>query len=110
MTIILVLVSVLVAVSTALVGPVMFFGLLVAALAHYLTGNGKHAYVLPAAILIAIICLVGGQVVLERIFAFNARRCNTSAGSRPASADRQQGDTSGTDRKGAARRPLRRQH
>ena len=46
-------------------------GLLVAALAHYLTGNGKHAYVLPAAILIAIICLVGGQVVLERIFAFN---------------------------------------
>jgi iron complex transport system permease protein len=69
-TIILVLVSVLVAVSTALVGPVMF-GLLVAALAHYLTGNGKHAYVLPAAILIAVICLVGGQVVLERVFAFD---------------------------------------
>jgi len=70
-TVILVLVSVLVAVSTALVGPVMFFGLLVAALAHYLTGNGKHAYVLPAAILIAVICLVGGQVVLERVFAFD---------------------------------------
>jgi len=70
-TIILVLVSVLIAVSTALVGPVMFFGLLVAALAHYLTGSGKHAHVLPAAILIAIICLVGGQVVLERLFAFD---------------------------------------
>lgn len=70
-TIILVLVSVLVAVSTALVGPVMFFGLLVTALTHYLTGNGKHAYTLPAAILIAIICLVGGQVVLERLFSFD---------------------------------------
>lgn len=70
-TTILVLVSIMVAVSTALVGPVMFFGLLVAALANYLTGNSKHRYVLPVAILIAIICLVGGQVVLERIFAFD---------------------------------------
>lgn len=70
-TTILVLVSVMVAVSTALVGPVMFFGLLVAALANYLTGSSKHRYVLPVAVLIAIICLVGGQVVLERIFAFD---------------------------------------
>ena len=35
---------------------------------------------------------------------------NTSADCRQASTDRQQGDKSGTDRTGAARRPLRRQH
>lgn len=70
-TVILFVVATMVAVSTALVGLVMFFGLLVAALAHYLTGNSKHAYILPVAVLLAVICLVGGQVILERVFAFD---------------------------------------
>jgi iron complex transport system permease protein len=61
----------LVSVSTALVGPVTFFGLLVATLAHALVGNSRHAFVLPAAVLLAIICLVGGQMLLERLFAFD---------------------------------------
>lgn len=68
---ILVMVSILVAVSTALVGPITFFGLLVASLAHGLVGASKHRYILPAAVLLAIICLVGGQTILERVFAFN---------------------------------------
>jgi iron complex transport system permease protein len=68
---ILVLVSVLVSVSTALVGPITFFGLLVATLAHSLVGNSKHRFVLPAAFLLAIICLVGGQTILERVFEFD---------------------------------------
>jgi len=70
-TIVLVLVAVLVSVSTALVGPVTFFGLLVANLAYQLAGTYKHRFVLPVAVLLAIICLVGGQLVLERIFAFD---------------------------------------
>lgn len=69
--IILMLVSILVAVSTALVGPITFFGLLVASLAHSLVGTSRHRHVLPAAALLAIICLVGGQTVLERLFAFD---------------------------------------
>ena len=69
--IILMLVSVLVSVSTALVGPITFFGLLVASLAHSLVGNSRHRYVLPAAALLAITCLVGGQTLLERLFAFD---------------------------------------
>lgn len=68
---ILVLVAVLVSVSTALVGPVTFFGLLVATLAHSLVGSSRHRYVLPAAVLLGIICLVGGQTLLERLFAFD---------------------------------------
>ncbi|KXU35350.1 enterobactin ABC transporter permease [Cephaloticoccus primus] len=70
-TLVLILVSILVAVSTALVGPVLFFGLLVSALAHYLVGSHRHRHLLPAAVLLAVVLLVGGQVVLERVFAFN---------------------------------------
>lgn len=66
----LVIMAVLVAVSTALVGPVTFFGLLVASLARALVGDGRHRYVVPAAVLAAIICLVGGQALMERVFAF----------------------------------------
>ncbi len=70
-TVTLMAISVLVSVSTALVGPVTFFGLLVANLAYLLTGSHRHAANLPAAALLAILCLVGGQMALERLFGFN---------------------------------------
>ncbi|MET4058547.1 iron complex transport system permease protein [Arthrobacter sp. UYP6] len=70
-TVTLVICSVLVAVSTALVGPVTFFGLLVASLAYQLCSHFRHTAVLPIAVLLGIIALVGGQLVLERIFAFD---------------------------------------
>ncbi|GLQ11108.1 enterobactin ABC transporter permease [Devosia yakushimensis] len=69
--VILMLIAVLVAVSTALVGPITFFGLLVASLAHGLVGTSRHKYVLPAAALLAITFLVGGQTLLERVFSFD---------------------------------------
>ncbi|MCP3142625.1 iron chelate uptake ABC transporter family permease subunit [Pyxidicoccus xibeiensis] len=65
---VLALVAVLVSVSTALVGPVTFLGLLVANLAYSVTNTYRHALVLPAAALIAAIALVSGQFVLERVF------------------------------------------
>lgn len=68
----IVLVSVLVSVSTALVGPVTFLGLLVANLAYRLVPGYLHVHVLPAAALLAVIALVGGQLVLERVFALDA--------------------------------------
>lgn len=70
-TVTLVICSVLVAVSTALVGPITFFGLLVASLAYQLVPQFRHATVLPVAVLLGIISLVGGQLVLERVFSFN---------------------------------------
>lgn len=69
---VLMIVAVLVSVSTALVGPVTFFGLLVANLAYLVIRSHRHALILPAAILIAIIALVGGQVVLERVFGYDS--------------------------------------
>jgi iron complex transport system permease protein len=69
---VLILVAVLVSVSTALVGPVSFLGLLVAHLAYRMMPTYRHALVLPAAALVAAITLVGGQLVLERVFSLNA--------------------------------------
>jgi iron complex transport system permease protein len=69
---VLMIVAILVSVSTALVGPVTFFGLLVANLAYLLIRSHRHVLIIPAAALIAVICLVGGQVVLERVFGYNS--------------------------------------
>lgn len=68
----LVAVSVMVAVSTALVGPVLFFGLLVSNLAYVTMGSDRHRWLVPAAVLWAVIFLVGGQALLERILKLNA--------------------------------------
>lgn len=61
----LLLVSALVAVSTALVGPVAFFGLLVAALAERILDTRRHGVLLPAAALTGITVLVGGQTLFQ---------------------------------------------
>lgn len=66
-TLILLLVSLLVALSTALVGPLTFFGLLVANLSYQLMGSHRHQYLLPGVVLTGIITLVGGQLILERL-------------------------------------------
>jgi iron complex transport system permease protein len=64
---VLLLVSLLVAVSTVLVGPLTFLGLLVANLSYQIVGSHRHQYLLPGVILTGIITLVGGQLVLERL-------------------------------------------
>lgn len=66
-TIILLLVSVLVSISTALVGPFMFLGLLIANLAYSISGSSQHRFLLPTAFLLGVIFLVGGQMFLEHV-------------------------------------------
>lgn len=68
---ILVLVAVLVSVSTALVGPVTFFGLLVANLAYLVAGTDRHRWTLPTAALLGVLALVGGQTILQHGFGLN---------------------------------------
>lgn len=67
----LIVMACLVAVSTALVGPVTFFGLLVSNMAYQWMGTRRHSWVLPAAVLWGCVLLLGGQVILEQVFAFN---------------------------------------
>ena len=64
-------IAVLVSVSTALVGPVTFFGLLVSNLAYQAMGSDRHRHTVPAAVLLSVIFLVGGQTLLERVLGLN---------------------------------------
>lgn len=70
MMMILVGIAILVSISTALVGPVTFFGLLVANLAYQLAGTHRHVIVLPMAFGLASVILIGGQAVLEHLLNF----------------------------------------
>lgn len=61
------LAAILVCVSTALVGPVLFLGILVSNLAYRLLASERHRDTLPAAALIAVTVLIGGQTLMERV-------------------------------------------
>ena len=67
----LIVVSILVSVSTALVGPITFLGLLVVNLSREYLNTYKHKYLLTYSILISVVALVGGQLVIERVMNFN---------------------------------------
>ncbi|TWT04203.1 iron chelate uptake ABC transporter family permease subunit [Planococcus sp. CPCC 101016] len=67
----LVLSAVLIAIATALVGPITFFGLIVANLSYQFFTSYKHSFLLTGSIVISVVALVGGQWVVERIFTFN---------------------------------------
>ena len=63
----LILIAAMVSISTALVGPITFLGLLAASLARTLTDTHRHAVLIPAAALIGAAILVAGQFVFERL-------------------------------------------
>lgn len=67
----LILIAVLVAASTALVGPITFLGLLVSNVAYKLMDSFRHAVVIPAAALVSVVALVSGQLIVERVFTFS---------------------------------------
>jgi len=67
----LVIVAILISISTALVGPITFLGLLVSNLAYEFLKTYRHFYLLLGASLISVDALVGGQLVVERIFTFS---------------------------------------
>lgn len=67
----LIIVAVLISVSTALVGPITFLGILVTNLSRELLKTFKHTYLLIGAMLISSTALVYGQLMVERIFVFS---------------------------------------
>lgn len=64
------IISVLVATSTALVGPITFLGLLVVNIAYQLVTTYKHSYLLWATVFISWISLFLGLLMVERVFDF----------------------------------------
>ncbi|GAC57072.1 putative ABC transporter permease protein [Gordonia hirsuta DSM 44140 = NBRC 16056] len=61
----LVMIAVLMAVSTALVGPLTFFGFIIATLAYQLAGDWRHRAVIPMAVLLGILTLALGQLLIN---------------------------------------------
>ncbi|MFI8491375.1 iron chelate uptake ABC transporter family permease subunit [Peribacillus butanolivorans] len=68
---VLIVVTILISISTALIGPITFLGLLVANVAYQFIKSYQHKHILPGAMLISVIALVGGQFIVERIFTFS---------------------------------------
>lgn len=67
----LIVVAILISISTALVGPITFLGLLVANVAYQFLNTYRHKQLIAGASLISVIALVGGQLVVERVFTFS---------------------------------------
>lgn len=67
----LVAVAILVSVSTTLVGPITFLGILVTNLAYQMIKDYRHSIVIPTSILLSLLALIGGQFLVERVFQFN---------------------------------------
>ncbi|MCK8488130.1 iron chelate uptake ABC transporter family permease subunit [Paenibacillus sp. MBLB2552] len=67
----LIVVAVLISISTALVGPITFLGLLVANVAYQFLNTYRHKTLILGASLIGFIALVGGQLIVERVFTFS---------------------------------------
>ncbi|MGF1908392.1 iron chelate uptake ABC transporter permease subunit VctG [Vibrio kasasachensis] len=68
---VLVLSACLIAISTALIGPIMFFGLLVTNLAREMLRSYRHRVLLLGVSLLSIASLLTGQWVIENVFDFS---------------------------------------
>ena len=62
-----VVIAILIAISTSLVGPLTFLGILVANITREMMKTYKHSYLVTVSILVSIFTLVFGQVLMERI-------------------------------------------
>ena len=64
----LIFISIMVAVSTALVGPITFLGLLVANLTYELVKKNNHALVVFTCCLLTSVTVIGAQYLVEHLF------------------------------------------
>ena len=67
----LIIVAILTSVSTALVGPLVFLGLLVMNITFEFMRDYRHKLLIPAAMLLAVFTLVCGQFLLTQVFTFS---------------------------------------
>ena len=64
-------VAIFISISTALVGPITFLGLLVVNLSRQMINTYKHKYLITMSVLLSVFVLVTGQLLAERIFDFS---------------------------------------
>lgn len=68
---VLILSAALIAISTALIGPIMFFGLLVTNLAREMFKSFHHNVLLAGVSLLSVASLLSGQWIVENLFGFS---------------------------------------
>lgn len=69
--VLLTVISALIGLSTALVGPVTFLGFIVANMSYQLMGTYKHRELFLGGSLLSIVLLVAGQFLVEQVFQLN---------------------------------------
>src|SRR5690625_91974 len=67
----IVVVAILISIATALVGPITFLGILVVNVTYEYFQTYRHSILLSGTILVSIVALIGGQLIVERIFSFS---------------------------------------
>lgn len=67
----IIVIAILVSISTALIGPMTFLGLILANIAREGLKTYKHTYLILGATLIGMITLIGGQFFVQHIFKFD---------------------------------------
>lgn len=68
----LIIISILISISTALVGPVTFLGLLSANITYAILRTYKHTYIILVSSIVSVIALLGGQLFVERILNYKS--------------------------------------
>lgn len=64
-------VTLCIAVATAMVGPISFLGLIIANISRQLLKTYRHTQLIAGAALMGVIALIGGQFIVERVFAYS---------------------------------------
>ena len=67
----LIIISLMVSVSTALVGPILFLGILVSNITYQFLPTFRHKHLLLACCLISSIVVILGQFLIEHVFNFS---------------------------------------
>lgn len=67
----IILIAILVSISTALIGPMTFLGLLLANIAREIFKTYKHTYLIFGSMLIGMITLIIGQFFIQHVFKFD---------------------------------------
>lgn len=65
------IITLMVSISTALIGPILFFGLIVVALARQIFTSYQHRLLIVASSVLSVVLLSGGQWVVENLFDFD---------------------------------------
>lgn len=66
----LIVIVILTSVSTALVGPITFLGLLIVNISRYILKTYKHSLLGITCIFVGVVSLIGGQIIVEHIMNF----------------------------------------